>query len=339
MSGEQYFLASNEAVFCLITYLFSHYLPERDMTVEDFYSALLSEKPSFSEADKKRLGLLKAALRRESVKRTVISDASCSREGLCAAVFMGADGRASVVFRGTGSDEWIDNGRGLSGVAEENTYNDYGKGGNILATRILAEDFASDRQAEAVNFFRTLCANKGWSEKDDITLSGHSKGGNKAQFVTMLSPLVSRCFSFDGQGFSPEAVANMYRRLGKRFAVRKGKIHNISSYNDYINVLGVSLASPENTHYLCSSRPYHGIEAILDSHALLTRECKRGQLSLFAGRVSDRLMALPPDKRSYATVGVMSLFDRYLGDGNGKIPTEKTLAGLWLAVGSIIAGL
>lgn len=36
---------------------------------------------------------------------------------------------------------------------------------------------------------------------DSITVTGHSKGGNKAQYVTVLSDKVDRCISMDGQGF------------------------------------------------------------------------------------------------------------------------------------------
>ena len=39
---------------------------------------------------------------------------------------------------------------------------------------------------------------------DHLTVSGHSKGGNRAQYVTILTDQVDRCLSFDGQGFSSE---------------------------------------------------------------------------------------------------------------------------------------
>ena len=37
-----------------------------------------------------------------------------------------------------------------------------------------------------------------------LTVSGHSKGGNRAQYVKILTDQVDRCVSFDGQGFSSE---------------------------------------------------------------------------------------------------------------------------------------
>ena len=63
---------------------------------------------------------------------------------------------AVVVFRGTsGKDEWIDNAIGL-GVSD------------------------TERQKAALDYIENL-------PYDSITVAGHSKGGNKAQYVTVLS--------------------------------------------------------------------------------------------------------------------------------------------------------
>lgn len=48
---------------------------------------------------------------------------------------------------------------------------------------------------------------KEWIEStgyDDIIVSGHSKGGNKAMYVTVVTDCVSECYAFDGEGFSQE---------------------------------------------------------------------------------------------------------------------------------------
>ena len=39
---------------------------------------------------------------------------------------------------------------------------------------------------------------------NNITVTGHFKGGNKAQYVTIVTDRIGRCVSFDGQGFSKE---------------------------------------------------------------------------------------------------------------------------------------
>ena len=94
-----------------------------------------------------------------------------------------------MVFRGTGSGRWYDNGQGL--------YED-----------------ASKYQKVALRYFEdTLRAldidNIGSSVR--LVVTGHSKGGNLSQFVTFNSKYrdyVNCCISFDGQGFSPEKYAS-----------------------------------------------------------------------------------------------------------------------------------
>ncbi len=80
--------------------------------------------------------------------------------------------QAYAVFRGTGDFEWEDNF----------------KGGYLAVT---------PQQKKALDWINSL-------PYDNIIVSGHSKGGNKAQFVAYLSDKVSKCVSFDGQGFSKE---------------------------------------------------------------------------------------------------------------------------------------
>ena len=77
---------------------------------------------------------------------------------------------ALVAFKGsTGQEEWQDNGSGL-GLSD------------------------TEKQKEALEYIENL-------PYDSITVTGHSKGGNKAQYVTVLSDKVDRCISMDGQGF------------------------------------------------------------------------------------------------------------------------------------------
>ena len=75
------------------------------------------------------------------------------------------------------------------------TWNDNGEGGYL-------PDTAS--QQEALDYVNLLGANLTTSGK--ITVTGHSKGGNLAQYVTICAAnlIVDRCVSFDGQGASNE---------------------------------------------------------------------------------------------------------------------------------------
>ena len=80
--------------------------------------------------------------------------------------------KATVVFRGTGKYEWIDNGIG-------------------------GYSTMSNQQKEVIDWVNSL-------PYKQITSSGHSKGGNKSMLVAILCPNVVRCVALDGQGFSPE---------------------------------------------------------------------------------------------------------------------------------------
>ena len=42
----------------------------------------------------------------------------------------------------------------------------------------------------------------------ELTVTGHSKGANKAMYTTIMCNNVTRCVSFDGQGFSKEFLSD-----------------------------------------------------------------------------------------------------------------------------------
>ena len=109
-------------------------------------------------------------------------------------------------------------------------------------------------QQEALRFINGL-------PYDDITVVGHSKGGNKAQYVTLLSDKVTRCLSMDGQGFSPEFLEKYWAEI----QARGGLINNYSLSNDFVHgiiyrvpgsnqvyFLGDGMASAAENHSPCS---------------------------------------------------------------------------------------
>ncbi|MCD7981518.1 MAG: DUF2974 domain-containing protein [Clostridiales bacterium] len=110
--------------------------------------------------------------------------------------------QAVVVFKGTsGVDEWYDNVEGL----------------NVADTAC---------QQDALNYIESL-------PYSHITVAGHSKGGNKAQYVTILSDKVTRCVSMDGFGFSQEFIDKYRAEI-----LEKGSaIKNYSLDNDYVHIL------------------------------------------------------------------------------------------------------
>ena len=109
---------------------------------------------------------------------------------------------AVVAFKGTtGQKEWWDNGSGF-GLSD------------------------TEKQKEALEYIENL-------PYDSITVTGHSKGGNKAQYVTVLSDKVERCISMDGQGFSQEFLDRYYAEIEKK----GGSITNYYLDGDFVSIL------------------------------------------------------------------------------------------------------
>ena len=118
-----------------------------------------------------------------------------------ASCYLDEEGEAYVTFRGTATgEEWIDNVMGS-----------------------FAEETKS--QKEALAYVEAL-------PFDKMTVAGHSKGGNKAQYVALLSEKVSRCISMDGQGFSREFL----EKYSPEIAANSRKIRNYSLSTDYVHV-------------------------------------------------------------------------------------------------------
>ncbi len=267
-----------------------------------------------------------------------------SENGMTACTFTESDNTVCVAFRGTGSGEWIDNGEGLSGIPQENTYITYRNGKEQRTT--VSNDYATNRQVEALNWFHRIADRNGWTADTDITVSGHSKGGNKAQFVAMKSPLADRAFSFDGQGFSPEAITAFRQQLGTEFERRRSHIFSISADNDYVNVLGERVMKPENILFFeapigdALAPAYHLPEAMLDRLGRFHPPSEPGYIARYFEAASEQLMRMKPAVRRYATIGVMNIFQNLIGKGtavNGdRVSPEETFAGIGIAAGILI---
>jgi len=263
------------------------------------------------------------------------------KAGLNACTFTDASGNITVVFRGTGSGEWIDNGEALSGIAEVNTYHSYDHKGNIRASYMVTE-YASDQQAQALNYFNQIAAKNEWTKKNNIIVTGHSKGGNKAQYITLNSDLVDECYSFNGQGFSPEALQSYKERYGKNYQYAVNKIYSFSAYNDYVNVLG-DRAVPAD-HIYCFEAPlgdqstekYHFINAMLSMDGGFNKQTEQGELSKYLEMQSQEIMRMDPQYRQYVTRGIMDICQSLLGRGipvNGDSVTEEDMyKGIWIVI-------
>lgn len=120
-----------------------------------------------------------------------------------------------VAFRGTlDGEEWRDN---VEGMLESDT---------------LA-------QKEALDYIESIPGG-------DIVVVGHSKGGNKAQYVGILSEKVSKAYSFDGQGFSKEFIDKYHNEIWNNhhkinyYALDTDFVHGLLYQLPYIDPVYVS---------------------------------------------------------------------------------------------------
>ena len=115
---------------------------------------------------------------------------------------------AIISYKGTsGHDEWNDNVKGFNST-----------------------DTA--RQERAARFAKKITENPAYT---DVTVTGHSKGANKAMYVSIVdeSGKIHRCVAFDGQGFSNEFL----KKYADKIAERAGFITNYSIDRDFVHVL------------------------------------------------------------------------------------------------------
>ena len=232
----------------------------------------------------------------------------------------------TVVFRGTGAGEWPDNGKGLSGLLD-----------------------STPQQRQAQEYFDAIVQKNGWAySKPDIFVTGHSKGGNKTQYVlmtSMYSDLIVNGYSLDGQSMSAEAIAEMRNTLGdEEFEKRRRKLFSVSADNDYVNVLGVTddgrLIPSDQIYYLKSNLSgvkWHYADCFMNLDGSLTEFTEQGDISVFVQSLSQSLMDLPPILRCIATNGLMDVAELVLGNGKPVNGEELSLSDIMGAIPLVIA--
>lgn len=152
------------------------------------------------------IDIANAILADDSLRNLTVVD-SINTDGVRASNFVDfSTGESTIAVRGTGGsyEAWSDNFDGLN-------------------------DMHTDCQEDFYDFFCEQAENY-----DNITLTGHSKGGNMAQYATVLGgDKVDRCVSFDGQGFNDEFCET----YADQIAANADKIKSISGDEDYVNIL------------------------------------------------------------------------------------------------------
>lgn len=131
-----------------------------------------------------------------------------------------------IAFRGTTGIGWIDNI----------------KGGFLTDT---------PQQLKALEFFQAVDAAYTFKQ---YTLTGHSKGGNNSQYITIVDGRkINRCVTFNSQGFSAEFI----RKYAPAISANQGKIIAYESAWDVVNILLNSIAGKRVVVGGESKLPHH----------------------------------------------------------------------------------
>ncbi len=300
---------SRSAVLECLTYLTNEVdIPEGGMALGDYYEIANAKSPSGS----RELSIVWDALRNDPGLGDYRLMDMCDEAGkgsspfdknTGALVLRSPQNEYFVCFQGTTSDEWLDNAEGMSRMS-------------------------SHQQDAALDYFDAMAEKFGWTQGDSINIIGHSKGGNKAQYITMVSRygyLIDQCYSYDGQGFSPEAIAMM--KSNPQYAEQLAKILSIDGDNDYVHVLGETLVSEENTYYLKTTSPegfdpmnrFHSIGYLFgngegDNLYALNGASQRGMLAISVKLISNAIMGMDPEYREIACLTIMNLLQGEASD-------------------------
>jgi hypothetical protein len=210
-----------------------------------------------------------------------IKNVDSYNDGMKYACFIDEDDNAIVVFRGTTTmEEWEDNGQG-------------------------AYEYDTQEQIEALNFINSLNYN-------NITITGHSKGGNKAQYVTIFSSKIAKCISVNGQGFSKEFIGKYEEDINKN----KLKIVSINAKYDYVNCLFNSIAGKDHfieTEIQINPFDYHKAIILLDGYGKLRQEANEAEFSKVINYFSLSIISnLPKDLKYLVINGVIDVIELIL---------------------------
>lgn len=175
---------------------------DKGKTVGEILSGYTEKQ--LSEMDPEKAAVIRYLQNSENLQDLVLSSTMEDSDGKTLALCFTEPSNPSnavVLFKGTTSKEWGDNVEGLN-------------------------EADTERQKAALDYIESL-------PYDDITVAGHSKGGNKAMYVAITSDKVSRCVSMDGQGFSEEFM----EKYAAEVEENAHKIKNYSVNTDYVHVL------------------------------------------------------------------------------------------------------
>ncbi len=208
-----------------------------------------------------------------------------------------------VAFRGTGDGRWADNGEGMTAASTE-----------------MQEAAREYFDKMAVEHLIDARANGG-----RVIVTGHSKGGNEAQYVFMASEydyLIDKCYNIDGQGFSESAIEMFKKRFGPRYQDKLQDMYTLAGQNDYVHDLGILIVPEENTYFVETYgngfENYHALPDMLVneegkyvglSEGWETGKYEQGEIGKLAKEISKAMMKMDPEDLNGCAVAVMTIIE------------------------------
>lgn len=214
-----------------------------------------------------------------------------------------------VAYRGTSMGEWGDDGERF----------------NCLNVNDL-----TPQMEQTLNFFNYAAETMGWTEDMEIYVTGHSQGGNDAQISILLSEYgkyVDACYSFDGEGHSPELLEAIKNVLGeKEYNARVSRMYSICGEYDFVNHLGEKVIPEENTIYIKCN-----IEDFAKMHDIVSMFCDENMnyngmintgigtgpspVTIYTAKVWEEMYEIPPKARASCQAAIMNLAEGLLSEG------------------------
>lgn len=163
----------------------------------------------------------------------------------------------------------------------------------------------------------------------NLYVTGHSQGGNNAQFVTIRSryaDYITDCVPLDGPGFSEEFVTDSINLYGEAFYERqRDKIWAYNGEYDYVSCLGQTSIVPEgHTRYLKYTDPdhrgtmdfvnFHASNGLLDENGNITIAENDSAFRRYLVEALAKVKQFPPERQRRMADLAMSFCEDLMGD-------------------------
>lgn len=231
---------------------------------------------------------------------------------------MDKEGNIYVHFRGTGDGNWPQNSAAYQSEASK-----VQQWAQEYTDSTLGKYYATDTEFYAEHSDRK------------IYLSGHSQGGNNAQYAMLTTKYydsIEACISLDGQNFSHDVANDLRSRDG--FSERRDKIYAYNGKYDFVSPLGQERLVRDDHSYLVDKTTgyntdgkdhgvaeYHMVNYMLNGngkfeHVTSLTDPNNGE-SAFRKTIRDlneQINKLPPEVQSKVADYTMMLAELFMGD-------------------------